>query len=82
MYKYSTSCTDVPYQGGTVNYVTKNETTKTAVAPYQASMMNHATMNKIAKINTETISVWHVQWTPSMADRNYTFGYNDARIHV
>ena len=41
-----------------------NEMAKITVALYYADIMNYAMMNKMVKM-TDTISVWHVQWTPS-----------------
>ena len=50
MRKYSASCTDFPYQAGTINHSMKNEIAKITVAQYKASMVNHATKNETTKI--------------------------------
>ena len=64
MQRYSASCTNIPYQAGTVNHVTNNETSKIMVALYYAGMVNHATRNKMIKITNTTFIVWLEHWTP------------------
>ena len=59
--KYSASFTDIPYQAGTVNHATKNETAKITVTLYMAGTVNHAIKNEWLRL--QSLRIWLVRST-------------------